>query len=146
MCFSVQSCRVVRCPPAPTGGRQEAEEGRKDAIGRPQNNQGHRAARREKQKRKQTNTSPEGSRKEMWLCFYKRKKNSLRVYFALPIKAYQNGRDHLFLPHITASVCSSHPIRWHVPPEKPSLLYPHTFVLKKRKTRAAARYNESGLL
>lgn len=36
---------------------------------------------------------------------------------------------------MTALVYSSHPIHGHVPPEKPSLQYPHTVVLQKIKVR-----------
>lgn len=37
------------------------------------------------------------------------------------------------LHYMTALVYSSHPIHWHVLPEKLSLQYPHTVVLKKIK-------------
>lgn len=116
--------------------------GHEDAVGRPQNNKGHGAARREKRKRKRTNTSPEGSRKEVWLLLLqKEKKKTLPSVFCSSYKGLSK-RARPPLHHASALVCSSHPVRWRVPPEKPSLLHPHTVVLKKRKPS----YNESGLL
>lgn len=138
LCTKLQGCR---CPPAPTwrpaggrGGTKTRWDDHKTTKGTEQ---------REEKNGKGSERTPvlKDLEKRCGFCFYKRKKKTLPSVFCSSYKGLSK-RARPPLHHASALVCSSHPVRWRVPPEKPSLLHPHTVVLKKRKPS----YNESGLL
>ena len=122
LCFSVQSCRVVdvRVHPSAAGKGQSGGRGARGTTGRPQNNLGHRAARRETEKEANKPQSWRIQKRDVAFTFTKGKFSY--IYFILPYKDLSKWVRSPLLHHLTDLVYSSHPTPWHIPPEKPSLL------------------------
>lgn len=114
----MSECTHRRPAGAGAGGGGGVAEGHEERQDDHKTTKGTEQRGRRNGKRKQTNPSPEGSRKDMWLVFTKGKFSY--VYFNLPYKDLSKlVRSPLH--HMTALVYSSHPIHCYVPPEKPSL-------------------------
>ena len=132
LCTNLQGCR---CPSAPIGSRQGPgrwPRGTRDD--RTTTKQPRAQSIEESETDKGSKQTPVLKDPEKRCGFYKRK-FFLHVYFILPYKDLSKWVRSPLLHHMTALVYSSHPIHWHSPPEKASLQYPHTVVLKKIKVR-----------